>query len=150
MEWTRTSVPLSEAVASRRPSWLSAMHASALVCAWMNLVRRTSYSSTRTCPRPWVFLGDIGIHRYTSSKAGALLLGHSRKAMPSCVFHALLAFLSHKLPCVHPDNNFADCSMGIQETVAEHVALRMQHVALVHVPSRFSGSAQVVLAWAML
>ena len=49
MECIRTSVPRSEAVASSLPSNDSAMHTSGELCAWMNLVRRTSYSSTRTC-----------------------------------------------------------------------------------------------------
>lgn len=38
--------------------------------------------------------------------------------------------------------------MGVQELVPEHVALRMQHLALTHVPLK--SSARVVLAWAML
>ena len=49
VECIRTSVPRSEAVASSLPSSDSAMHTSGELCAWMNLVRRTSYSSTRTC-----------------------------------------------------------------------------------------------------
>lgn len=45
----RTIVPLSDAVARRVPSSVSARHASVPSCAAMNLVRFTSYSSTRTC-----------------------------------------------------------------------------------------------------
>ena len=42
-------VPFSDAVASSLPSSDSAREASAVVCACTNFVRRTSYSSTRTC-----------------------------------------------------------------------------------------------------
>ncbi len=47
----RTSVPRSDAVASSLPLSDSARHASPEECACMNFVRRTSYSSTRTCSR---------------------------------------------------------------------------------------------------
>ncbi len=43
-----TSVPFSLAVASSLPLLLSASAASEELCAEMNLVRRVSYSSTRT------------------------------------------------------------------------------------------------------
>ena len=46
---TLTSVPLSDAVASRLPSRDSAMQQSALLWALMNLVCRRSYSSIRAC-----------------------------------------------------------------------------------------------------
>jgi hypothetical protein len=45
----RTMVPFSDAVARRVPSSDSARHASGPSCAATNLVRFTSYSSTRTC-----------------------------------------------------------------------------------------------------
>mmetsp|Transcript_24392 Transcript_24392/g.62012 ORF Transcript_24392/g.62012 Transcript_24392/m.62012 type:complete len:296 (-) Transcript_24392:237-1124(-) len=47
---TRTSVPLSLALASRLPHSDSDSADSALLCALMNLVWRRSYSSTRICP----------------------------------------------------------------------------------------------------
>lgn len=46
---TRTSVPLSLAVASRLPSNDSVRHTSGVLCALMNLVCLRSYSSMRTC-----------------------------------------------------------------------------------------------------
>ena len=49
VEWMRTRVPRWEAVASSLPSRLSASAASPDECACTNLVRLTSYSSTRTC-----------------------------------------------------------------------------------------------------
>ena len=49
VEWMRTSVPRWDAVASSLPSRLSASAARPDECACTNLVRRTSYSSTRTC-----------------------------------------------------------------------------------------------------
>ena len=48
---TRRMVPFSDAVASRVPSSVSAMHDSAAVCAFSEKVRRSSESSRRTCPR---------------------------------------------------------------------------------------------------
>lgn len=46
---TLTRVPLSEAVAKSLPSKESAKHARAVEWAWTKRVRRTSYSSMRTC-----------------------------------------------------------------------------------------------------
>jgi len=44
----RMSVPFSDAVATRDPVLLSAMHASAASCAAISVVLRWSYSSSRT------------------------------------------------------------------------------------------------------
>ena len=79
MECIRTSVPRSEAVASSLPSSDSAMHTSGELCAWMNLVRRTSYSSTRTCSM--LLSCCAACRRLVGGARGSALMGQSPAAL---------------------------------------------------------------------
>eukprot|EP00955_Chlamydomonas_euryale_P070937 360897-Chlamydomonas_euryale.AAC.2 len=74
VDHTRTSVPFSLAVASRRPSSDSARHDSGLLCALMNLVWRRSYSSRRTCRVVWR-VRRVWIKRSTPPRRPMLSLG---------------------------------------------------------------------------